>query len=215
MAPAHHLSTAAVSCESVTLRWPPAVRWVPPVLEFGVWIQRTTGQPPHDAPRRYPTDGLGETTLEVEGLQAGTTYAFEVRARSSDGAWRAYTHPREATTMAPSDFPLPILAPEVVSFVDCYTIRLRLPVLRSCYARTHVALQYSKSSSLAEEPQWLILREKVMGGELEVGRLEPYATHRFRLMGFDEASGLEATPGSATPPLLTDMMHSSLLAPPL
>ena len=77
---AARLSPAAVSCESVTLRWPQATGWSPPVLEYGVWYG-TVGS----NLQRYRTDGLGGTTLEVNGLQAGVAYDFEVRARTADG----------------------------------------------------------------------------------------------------------------------------------
>ena len=70
-----------------------------------------------------------------------------------------------APLTVPSDFPLPIFAPEITGFVDCTTVRLRLPVLRYCYAATKMALQYSRGEAGGK---WTIMRHDVLGGELEV-----------------------------------------------
>ena len=199
------LVTGAVSCESVTLLWPAATGWTPPVLEYGVWWTKAGGDL-----QRYRTEGLGETVLEVGGLEPGTRYEFQVRARTSS-QWLQYSTQRLETTMAPSDFPLPIFAPEVRAFVDCQTVRLKLPVMRSCYATTHVALQYARVEASGGH-SWAIMRNKVLGGEIEVGGLQPRATHRFRLVGFEASSDSVMTPGASTPPFVTDMMHARQLA---
>ena len=47
-------------------------------------------------------------------LDPGVRYSFEVRARTAEG-WRLYTDTISEMTMSPSDFPLPILAPEVAN----------------------------------------------------------------------------------------------------
>ena len=200
------LHAAAVSCESVTLRWPAATGWTPPVLEYGIWYGE------HGAHlQRYRTDGLGGTSLEVSGLRAGVAYEFEVRARTSE-AWMAYSVARRESTMVPADFPLPILAPEVAGFVDCSTVRLKLPVLRYCYASTRMALQYARGGG--NDAKWTIMRNNVLGGEVEVANLSPYATHSFRLVGFEAGHEAAVTPGAATPPFVTDMLHAPILAPP-
>ena len=76
-----------------------------------------------------------------------------------------YTASRRETTMVPADFPVPILAPEVAAFVDCSTVRLRLPVLRYCYASTRMALQYARADA-ADANKWAIMRSNVLGGEV-------------------------------------------------
>ena len=113
--------------------------------------------------------------------------------------------------MAPSDFPLPICAGGPRRRRQ--TVRLKLPVMRSCYATTHVALQYARVEASGGH-SWAIMRNKVLGGEIEVGGLQPRATHRFRLVGFEASSDSVMTPGASTPPFVTDMMHAPLLAPP-
>ena len=137
--PLEPLSAGAVSCTSVILRWPAATGRQPPVLEFAVWMRPATASPPPFT--RYSTEPLGGTQAEVLELEAGSSFEFEVRARSVDG-WAKYTAPLRERTMVPDDFPLPLLAPEVSGFVDCSTLRLRLPVLRYCFTSTHMALQY-------------------------------------------------------------------------
>ena len=109
--------------------------------------------------------------------------------------------------MVPDDFPLPLLAPEVSGFVDCSTLRLRLPVLRYCFTSTHMALQYENGHAPGS---WQLLNERVLGGEMEVGGLHAYAAHRFRLIGFEQSIDNAATPGAATPPVLTDLPHAPL-----
>ena len=116
--------------------------------------------------------------------------------------------------MVPSDFPLPILAPEIAAFVDCSTVRLKLPVLRYCYASTKMALQYTRGETDAARAKWSIMRNNILGGEVEVGNLQPYAVHQFRLVVFEAGHEAAVTPGSATPPFVTDMLHAPLLAPP-
>ena len=59
-----------------------------------------------------------------------------VLVRTAHG-WHEHTSPLSETTMTPADFPLPLLAPEVVAFVGCEAVKLRLPVLRYCVTRTH------------------------------------------------------------------------------
>ena len=159
---------------------------------------------------RYSTEPLGGTQTEVSELEAGSSFEFEVRARSVDG-WAKYTAPLRERTMVPDDFPLPLLAPEVSGFVDCSTLRLRLPVLRYCFTSTHMALQYENGHAPGS---WQLLNERVLGGEMEVGGLHAYAAHRFRLIGFEQSIDNAATPGAATPPVLTDLPHAPLLAPP-
>ena len=58
------------------------------------------------------------------------------------------------------------------------------------------------------------LLSEVLGGEVEVGNLQPYAVHRFRLVGFESSAESGVTPGAATPPFVTDMLRSPLLTPP-
>jgi hypothetical protein len=204
------LSAAAISCESVTLRWPSATGLSPAILEYGIWYSANGGHL-----ERYRTDGLGGTSLEVLGLEAGMEYSFEVRARTIEH-WRPYTVKRKETTMLPSDFPVPILAPEVTGFIDCATVRLKLPVLRYCYATTQMALQYAHGDvdADADPKRWSLMRNNVLGGEIEVGKLQPYAVHRFRLVGFEASDESSFTPGAATPPFVTDMVNSHLLEPP-
>ena len=43
---------------------------------------------------------------------------------------------------------------------------------------------------------------------MEVGGLHAYAAHRFRLIGFEQSIDNAATPGAATPPVLTDLPHA-------
>ena len=69
--------------------------WTPPVLEYGVWWTKAGGDL-----QRYRTEGLGETVLEVGGLEPGTRYEFQVRARTSS-QWLQYSTQRLETTMAP------------------------------------------------------------------------------------------------------------------
>ena len=206
--PLEPLSAGAVSCTSVILRWPAATGRQPPVLEFAVWMRPATASPPPFT--RYSTAPLGGTQTEVSELEAGSSFEFEVRARSVDG-WAKYTAPLRERTMVPDDFPLPLLAPEVSGFVDCSTLRLRLPVLRYCFTSTHMALQYENGHAPGS---WQLLNERVLGGEMEVGGLHAYAAHRFRLIGFEQSIDNAATPGAATPPVLTDLPHAPLLAPP-
>ena len=71
--------------------------------------------------------------------------------------------------MTPADFPLPIPAPEVVAFVGCEAVKLRLPVLRYCFTRTHTALQYREGDS----DRWRLLRESVLGGIVDIAHLSP------------------------------------------
>jgi hypothetical protein len=206
------LAAAAASCDSITLRWPVAVGSALAVLEYGVWFRPLeSGSPDADGPmQRYAADGLVEALVEVSGLKAGARYAFEVRARTSEG-WHMYTDSLYETTMAPSDFPLPILAPEVRGFAGCSTIRLSLPTLRFCHASTHIALEYRRGGPNGE---WQMMRERVLGGEIEVGGLQPDAVHEFRLVGFEQATEARPAAGSSTPPLLTDLLSSHLLDPP-
>lgn len=199
------LTTGAVSCESVTLQWPAATGWTPPVLEYGIWYARAG-----ENLQRYRTDGLGGTALEVRGLEAGVAYDFEVRARTSL-QWLKYSVQRTETTMAPSDFPMPIIAPEIRALADCTSVRLRLPVLRYCYASTRMALQYARGET---GDHWTIMRNDVVGGELLVDGLHPLAVHRFRLVGFESSADTVITPGASTPPFVTDMQHAPLLVPP-
>ena len=122
------------------------------MLEYGVWLSSAGKNL-----QRYRTEGLGGTSLEVSGLQAGVAYDFQVRARTSE-KWFAYSVERREVTMVPSDFPMPILAPEVAAFVDCTTVRLKLPVLRYCYASTKMALPV-KMASLS----YLVMYPVVLG----------------------------------------------------
>jgi len=205
------LTAASASCNSITLRWPAAVGSALSVLEYGVWWKSLGGGADDDASmRQYAADGLIETTLEVGSLQPGARYAFEVRARTAQG-WHSYTDSLRESTMAPSDFPLPILAPEVRGFAGCSTIRLSLPTLRFCHATTHIALQYRRGGPAGT---WQMMRERVLGGDIEVGGLQPDAAHEFRLVGFEQASEARPAAGASTPPVLTDFLSSRLLAAP-
>ena len=199
------LRAGAVSCESVVLIWPPATGWTPPVLEYGVWYAKAG-----EHLQRYRTEGLGSTSLEVGGLQPGVDYDFQVRARTSE-AWLQYSVQRREMTMVPSDFPLPILAPEIVGFPDCSSVRLKLPVLRYCFASTHMALQYTRAEAGA---RWTMIRENVLGGEIEIDGLQRNAVHRFRLVGFEATADSVLTPGASTPPFVSDLGNAPLLAAP-
>jgi len=159
---------------------------------------------------RYLTDTLVDTTVELIGLQPGTQYAFEVRARTAEG-WHIYTDVLTESTMSPSDFPLPILAPEVRGFVGCSTIRLSLPTLRFCHATTHIALEYRRGGPAGT---WQMMREQVLGGDIEVGGLQVDAVHEFRLVGFEQATEAHPAAGASTPPVLTDFLAARLLEQP-
>lgn len=168
-------AAAAISCHSVTLVWPAAPG---SVLEYGVWHGPCpeSGCPTEaNELKRYPTNALGETLLEVGGLEPGTEYAFIVRVRTAHG-WHAHTPPISETTMTPTDFPLPLLAPEVIGFVDCQTVRLRLPVLRYCLTNTHTALQYREGAA----GSWRLLRDRVLGGIVDIDHLP--AVHASRTL---------------------------------
>lgn len=91
-----------------------------------------------------------------------------VRVRTVHG-WHEHTSPLSETTMTPADFPLPLLAPEVVAFVGCEAVKLRLPVLRYCVTRTHTALQHRESGT----GSWRMLRDRVLGGVVDVDHLSP------------------------------------------
>ena len=93
---------------------------------------------------------------------------FVVRVRTVHG-WHEHTSPLSETTMTPADFPLPILAPEVVGFVGCEAVKLRLPVLRYCVTRTHTALQYREGGT----GSWRMLRDRVLGGVVDIDHLSP------------------------------------------
>ena len=197
-------TTASVSCHSVTLTWPAASS---SVLEYGVWHGLFSTAP--DQLQRYhapEAQNVGENLLEVGGLEPGTEYLFVVRVRTVHG-WREHTSPLSETTLTPSDFPLPLLAPEVVAFVGCEAVKLRLPVLRYCVTRMHTALQHREGGT----GSWRMLRDRVLGGIVDIDHLSPYATHEFRLLAFVEGAEGGGTPGAVTPPLLTDMVAARLL----
>ena len=46
------------------------------------------------------------------------------------------------------------------------------------------------------------------------GGLQPTATHRFRLVGFEATADTVLMPGASTPPFVTDMLRAHLLTPP-
>ena len=159
-------TTASVSCDSVTLTWPAASS---SVLEYGVWHGLVSTAP--DQLQRYhapEAQNVGENLLEVGGLEPGTEYLFVVRVRTVHG-WREHTSPLSETTLTPSDFPLPLLAPEVVAFVGCEAVKLRLPVLRYCVTRTHTALQHREGGT----GSWRMLRDRVLGGVVDIDHLSP------------------------------------------
>ena len=97
--PLEPLSAGAVSCTSVILRWPAATGRQPPVLEFAVWMRPATASPPPFT--RYSTAPLGGTQTEVSELEAGSSFEFEVRARSVDG-WAKYTAPLRGGRWCPT-----------------------------------------------------------------------------------------------------------------
>ena len=206
------LQAAAVTCVSVILRWP-AARGVS-VLEYGAWWRqlRGAGAEAEGVPmQRFATNNLVDTSLELTGLRPGSHYAFEVRARTAAG-WHLYTNTLEEWTMAPSDFPLPILAPEVRGMIGCTAILLGLPTLRFCHTTTHMGLQYQHGGE--DGSTWQMMRENVLGGDIQVDGLDPYATHSFRLIGFEQGTEARPAAGAATPPILTDMLAATLTQPP-
>lgn len=116
---------------------------------------------------------------------------FVVRVRTAHG-WHEHTSPLSETTMTPADFPLPILAPEVVAFVGCEAVKLRLPVLRYCFTRTHTALQHRESGT----GSWRMLRDRVLGGIVDIDHLSPVSG------GEGERGGegrVDRLPASASP----------------
>ena len=159
------LSTAALSCESVTLRWPAATSWSPPVLEYGVWYGPAKDK--GKGLQRYRTDGLGGTTLEVSGLEAGVAYTFEVRARTSE-KWNQYTAARTETTLVPADFPYNHARNEP-------GLQHRAPQARCCAIATRRQRWRCNTRAGTRSPppappvtratRWTIMRNNVLGGE--------------------------------------------------
>ena len=179
----------AASCSSLSIKWDEAAQ-VNRVLEYQLMlapVERLQAGGHREPAAAAAASATGHrkpspraTALELTGLVAGTNYSIVARARTS-GGWGPESQPLIARTMRPQDFPLPLPAPVEAGLVGCDTMRLQLPVLRSCSVNPapHWDLQWLQGGG-----GWRVLQPRTEGGQVVAVGMDPYAASRVRLVAY-------------------------------
>ena len=193
---------AATTCRSVLLAWTSPL---PPdrVMEYLVSV------PGHES----AVDMTSDTHFEVEGLQAGTRYEFQIASRiSGDDDWSEPGTPVQGMTQA-LDRDGESLAINVGRSGSCTSLQLALPAFGKCAPSEYLSVEWRTSRTA----DWQVVMDRVEKGDLPdnilpLDALDALSRYELRAkLHQDDGSVVE---GPSTGGLLVDMRDGELRQAP-
>ena len=154
-----------------------------------------------------PAWRVPHSQVRITGLRAGISYVVQVASEMASGHRSSWASSPAFRTALASDVPEPPLAPDVLGpsssgkhAKGCDVARLRLPPPRvGCHAPVEATLQYSLMEASGERPEWQDYEVPVTTRDIEVTRLQPNCSYRFRLIAHNAAGS--SHPGTGTDPV--------------
>ena len=202
------ITAHATGCDSVELRWSPAVDNGYAISGYRIYYRRREAASDASFQTIEVPGGGGTAHYTFSGLSGGTTYYFKLRAKNQVGEGK-YSARAEAETPSGG---VPKSAPAMPSALpspDCRTIKLKLPNLRAgCHGESFLSVQMR---SLGRGTGWSDALAMTAESEVRIGSLDPWEIYEFRAVPHNQKGA--GPPSETTGPLMVGLDGPALTPP--